>query len=510
MTVPILAGIVLVLALIIGVGIYSGRKVKNASDFLSGGGQAGPWMVCGTIMGALVSSQATIGTAQLAFHYGLAAWWFTLGSGIGCLFLAIGFARPLRESGCVTETQIISREYGPAAGSLSSIFCSTGIFISVLAQVVACTGLIAVLFPTFPTALAALVSIAIMCVYVIFGGAWGAGMGGIVKLLLLCAASAIGLVYTLSSSGGFSGLIEHLSQLLQGTQLGKIQPELSLSVLESQADLAHRFLNLTARGPMKDIGSGFSLLLGVLSTQTYAQAIWSAKTTRKAKQGALLGALLIPPIGIAGICIGLFMRGNYITQAEVDALLSAGLNVPDLPVLADTIRVFPTFVMDFLPPVVAGVILGTLLITVVGGGAGLSLGMATILVKDIYKRFAKGLDSAQRELVATRGTIGVILVAAALITIILPSSTINDFGFLSMGLRGAVIFFPLCAALWLPGKVNRQCILFSVILSPTAVILSKLLHSPVDPLFVGLAVSILCCLAGYVTASNHLESKKSV
>lgn len=41
------AGIVLVLALIIGVGLYSGRKVKNAKDFLTGGGKAGPGLVCG-------------------------------------------------------------------------------------------------------------------------------------------------------------------------------------------------------------------------------------------------------------------------------------------------------------------------------------------------------------------------------------------------------------------------------------------------------------------------------
>ena len=93
-------GVALVLMLIIGVGIYSGRKVKSAADFATGGGKVGPWMISGTIMGALVSSQASIGTAQLAFSYGVSAWWFTLGSGLGCLILALGYVRPLRRSGC--------------------------------------------------------------------------------------------------------------------------------------------------------------------------------------------------------------------------------------------------------------------------------------------------------------------------------------------------------------------------------------------------------------------------
>ena len=90
------AGLVATIALIVGIGLYSGKKVSSAADFSGGAGKAGPWIVCGAIMGTLVSGQATIGTAQLAFNYGMSAWWFTLGSGIGCLILAIAFVVPLR------------------------------------------------------------------------------------------------------------------------------------------------------------------------------------------------------------------------------------------------------------------------------------------------------------------------------------------------------------------------------------------------------------------------------
>ena len=67
-------GLLATIALIIGIGIYSGRKVKSAADFSSGGSRAGAWIVCGAIMGTLVSGQATIGTAQLAFSFGMSAW----------------------------------------------------------------------------------------------------------------------------------------------------------------------------------------------------------------------------------------------------------------------------------------------------------------------------------------------------------------------------------------------------------------------------------------------------
>lgn len=501
-------GILLVLALIIGIGVCSGRKVQNSGDFLTGGGKAGSWLVCGSIMGSLVSSQATIGTAQLAFHYGLAAWWFTLGSGIGCLLLALAYTGPLRRSKCITELQIIGNEYGPLAGSLGSILCSIGIFVSVLAQMVACTGLLTVLFPALSITTATIISVAVMCFYVIFGGAWGAGMGGIVKLLLLYLASAVGMIYTLITSNGIIGLLDGLNHVLAGTSLGTVQDLCGLSNLFTNSDVSARFFNLVARGTAKDVGSGLSLLLGVLSTQTYAQAIWSARSDQKARRGALLSAFLIPPIGIAGICIGLFMRTHYITQAEADALLSLGKQIPQVPVLQDTIQVFPVFLTDHLPPLFSGIILGTLLITVVGGGAGLSLGMATILIKDVYKRFSERCGILQNELLATRVTIGAVLIAAAVITMVVPSETINDLGFLSMGLRGSVVFLPLSCALWLQGKIDHRSIVASIILSPLAVLVGKLFNCSYDPLFLGISVSVVCCGIGYFQKRSELSAPK--
>lgn len=323
----VIIGIVLVLGLIAGVGLLSGRRVRDSKDFLSGGGQAGPLLVCGSILGSLVSSQATIGTAQLAFHYGLAAWWFTLGSGL----------------------------------------CSIGIFISVLSQVVACSGLLAVLFPGLSLPAAAGISIALMCVYVIFGGAWGAGMGGVLKLALLCALSVLGLVFVLLFCGGAGGLLDTLTANFTATGLGGVQSAANgLKNLGSRSDVLDRYGNLIARGAAKDIGSGLSLLLGVLSTQTYAQAVWSARTDRAARRGALLSACLIPLIGVGSICAGLYMRAHYLLAAEAAALAGGA---PDMPVLESTLQVFPAFVLNHLPPLAAGVGLGTLLIAVVGGGA---------------------------------------------------------------------------------------------------------------------------------------------
>lgn len=506
MSIGVLAGIVLVVGLILGVGFLSGRRVKDSSDFLSGGGKAGTFLVAGAIMGSLVGSQSTMGTAQLSFQFGFSGWWFTLGCCFGCLALGLLYSHRLRASGCITELAIITREYGAASGGISSVLCSIGIFISVFSQVIACAGLLSALFPGTPLWAGALLSALLMGLYVIFGGAWGAGMGGIVKLLLLCGVSLMGLIVILCWSHGPQGLWKELNDLLVGTSLGMIRQQATgVTNISDAGVLRSQFLSLTARGVTKDLSSGFSLLLGVLCTQSYAQAIWSGKSDRAARNGALISAVAAPFIGLGGVAMGLFMRSHYMLRAEADALLAVGQALPDVPVLESTIRTMPTFALNHFPPLVAGIILGTLLITAVSGGAGLSFGMATILTRDILKRLSHRWDDPKRELAAVRMCIGGVLLAAVAVTVSLPDSLINDFGFLSMGFRACVLFLPMTAALWLPGRVDGRCVLASMILAPCADILSKLLSLPGDPLLWGMAVSLLCCLLGFILNKKRAD-----
>lgn len=493
-------GLAATIALIVGIGLYSGKKVGSAEDFSGSSGKAGPWIVCGAIMGTLVSGQATVGTAQLAFSFGMSAWWFTLGSGIGCLILALGFAAPYRRSGCSTLLQIVSKEYGSKAESLGSVFCSIGIFISVVAQILSATALLSTIFPVNHLT-AALISIVLMAFYVVFGGMWGAGMGGVAKLILLYISSIVGGVLVFGLAHGFSGLMETLQALLAGTGLGE------LSGLTDASAVHARFTSLVARGASKDIGSCLSLLLGVLSTQTYAQAIWSAKSDSAARKGAMLSAVLIPPIGIACILIGLYMRGQCITAEEAAALQAAGQAIPDgMTQIASSSQVFPVFVVSHLPKLLGGVVLGTLFMTVVGGGSGLALGMASILVTDIFARKSTRVrENSRTNLLVTRGTILGILVVAAVVAILVPGAMINDFGFLSMGLRGAVVFLPLCGGLWLKGKISRQYAVASIIAGPIAVLVGNFLSLPFDSLFLGMAVCLVILAVGLVQTKPAMK-----
>lgn len=499
-----IVGIIFVLVLIACVGAYSGRKVCDAADFTTGGGKAGTMVVAGTIMGTLVSGQATVGTAQLAFNFGMSAWWFTLGSGIGCLILAIAYAKRMRHSGKTTLVGVITRDYGEACDYAASVFSSIGIFISVIAQMISATALITTIIP-MPLPAAALVSVLIMTVYVVFGGVWGAGIGGVMKLILLYVSSIAGGVFVLKVTGCAEGINDMLTGIFAGSQLGEIND------IYSASDIAPRFASLVARGPLKDLGSGLSLVLGVISTQSYASAIWAAKSDSAAVKGSLISALLIPPIGVACILIGLFMRGHCITSEEAAALIQAGQSVPEgMMVIASSAQVFPQFVLHYLHPLFGGIVLGTLFITIVGGGAGLSLGVSTIVVEDIIAEMTMRFHNPAKKLFLSRGIIVFVLVLSAVIALLLPSAMINDFGFLSMGLRGAVIFVPLTTALYLKGRISANWGLTSVIAGPASVIAGNILKAPFDPLFIGVAVNIITMTLGLVLSGKNVSNTEKM
>lgn len=477
-------GIVLSIVLIEIVGIMSSKKVKTADDFSLAGGKAGTWVVCGTIMGTLIGGQSTVGTAQLAFTYGISAWWFTLGAALGCVALAIGYVVPLRRSGSTTLLEVVSKEYGKKAEVLGSLLCSLGMFVSVVAQILSASALLMTLFPV-KFYLAAAISCLIMMMYVVFGGLWSAGIGGVVKLILLCISSLAGGIIVLSLTDGYHGIMTSIVETMRDVY--------------GCANIRDQYSNLLARGAVKDIGSGLSVILGVLATQSYAQGIWAAKTDSAARKGALYSAILTIPIGAACVLIGLYMRGHYVTADEMNMLVASGISLPEnIGVMSTTAQAFPLFITHCMPEFLGGIVLGTLLITIIIGGSGLTLGSSTILVRDVFMKINPSLRESSKNLRVSRLTIIGILLMSVFVAATFSGSFINDLGFLSMGLRSTAVFIPLTLALFFPKRFKYQWIITSIIAGTAALILAQILNLPVDGIFVGLGVSVVCCLMGRV------------
>lgn len=437
--------IVVTLAGFSALGIYSGRKVKSLADFSIGGKKAGAAVVSGTIMGTLVGGSATVGTAELAFKYGMSAWWFHIGCGIGCAILGLAFARSLHESSLQTIPQYLLRTYGKNIEPVTSVFLSVGMFLSVVAQGLAVVALMTSMLHLHPYT-AAFIGVILVLGYVAFGGVFGTGIVGTAKMALLYPATILTGVIAYEMIGGWSGATAKFP--------------------------AHPWFSFFGRGITTDLAGVFSLIVGVISTQTYFQAIFSGRTLREARKGALIAAGLIPPLGIFGVFVGLYMRAYFPDIAASQAL--------------------PLFVLHYVPAALGGIILAVLLITTIGTWAGLTLGISTMLTTDIYKKTLHPNASDKTNLYVQRALIIIISLLGALFVVGNLKSTVLSWAFLSMGLRGCSVLIPLLGAMFFSRYVTPVAGLVSAILGPATNLFWRLTFPEgMDPLYPGLAAGLL-------------------
>ncbi len=451
-----ITGILITFLAVFAIGLYSGKQVKNSRDFSVSSYRSGPFMVMGTILGTMVGGSATIGTAQMAYLFGFSAWWFTLGGGIGCLLIALFLIKPMRETTLETIPQFISSNYGAAAGITATIFISLGTFLNVVPQFFSSTALLSSMF-TLDFRLSAAVTALLIALYVFFGGVWGTGLMGIMKTILTMSAMIVLGTAAVVLSGGIGAVISHFPST--------------------------PWFSLFGRGINTDLASAFSLLVGILSSQIYFQAIFAARSLGAARGGTLLSSLLAPLIGLGGIMVGLHMRMHF----------------PDI----NPAQALPMFILQYIPPLFAGVLLFTLLLVTIATGAGLTLGVSTILTRDMFLRI-KPHTSEKTSLLMYRVFIVLITLLALAIGLIASGEVlILNWGYLALGLRGATVCFPLLAAIFLKHRIAPRAGAAAVIISPVIVVVGSIVSFPIDPLYPALAVSITSLTVGYFIAQNR-------
>lgn len=403
-----MASLVLTLILTMLPGIIAARRIKSADDYNVGGRSAGVGLVAGSIIGTIVGGAATVGTAQLGFNLGLTAWWFTLGSGIALCIMTAFYAKPLRVSGLTTVAEFLVTNYGKPAGWLATISSCAGIFFSIVASALTALHLVAGIF-NVNLYVSAFLILLITAGFVFFGGISGSGMAGIIKICLIFASIFVGGILAFVDMGAWSGL--------------------------TAAFPAHPWFSLFGRGVEDGLVSLFSMIIGVISTQTYVQALFSAKDSKTAAAGCITAALIVIPVGLPSVMIGMFMHTNHPQINSIDAL--------------------PLYLSTYMPDWLGGIGLAALLLSALGSIAGLSLGIGTMLSRDIIGKLWRSATSANL-LWASRFSVLLAAVSAIVFVFFHLDSSVLEWNYLSMALRGSGIFLPLTFCVFFPHKVRAS------------------------------------------------------
>jgi SSS family solute:Na+ symporter len=396
--IEMILGVSLVTLVIALTALISGLKVRSTRQFTVAGKSATWPIVSGIIVGALVGGSSTVGTAQAAFIYGLPAWWFTLGAGVGCLILGTVFIQPLRRAGVETLPQFLVVTFGQKIRPFVALCDSIGIFITIPGQAASAITLLAVLLHwTMPPAV--LLVAVLIILYVLTGGAISAGVAGFVKLVIAFAALLVFGAVALYQAGGVGPL---------------------------QAALPATYFNLFGNGFWKDIGNGLGIVFGVLTTQVYVQAVLCGRDARQARVGTIAAGIGTTVFGLGGVAVGMFMRVHEPSIAAAQAL--------------------PLFAAHYFSPLMSGIMLGAILITVITCAGGLALGIATMFTRDLYQHYFRPQMGDREGLLVARTLIVVVVAAGVLIGASDILKLIISYSFLAFAFRADALLVPVIVA----------------------------------------------------------------
>lgn len=438
-----LVGLISVLLVTVIAGIWSASKVRTAQDFDVGNRTFDFSLIIGSLYGSFVGGTSLIGTSQLAFHFGMGAIWFTLGGAVGIALMGL-LAQKVGTFHHETVPQLIEVNFGRQARLGTSIYMTLGMFIQIIAQVLAAMPLLVSLLP-ISSGQAALIAILLIFASVWTGGLWGTSLVGMFKTLLMTFAFII---------------IAYLA----------FQDFLSTNAWSTLP--AFPWYSPFPRGVFTDLATGLAVCIGTMSTQTYWQPLFAARSPKEARLGALGSALLI-----------LFMGGIATAVGMVEHMIR-----PEIPAIA----AMPSFIQHSFPAVISGIVLGGLLISVVITGSGLTLGVATVLSRDVYQNIVDPKCSEARLLMIARIIVSLTLLVVLFVAVSSLNSIILEWAFFSMALRGVAVLFPLLRSLLHWGPAPSQVSTYGILISPLAAICAGVFsNGRLDPLYTGLACYLI-------------------
>ena len=383
----------LILAVTVIGGLAARKRVKAASDFSNAGGTLTSGMVAGALVGGFVGGTSIVGTGELAYSYGLPSLWFTLGGGVSVILLGV-FARQFRRMHVETLPELIGKQYGERAQLGSSIFLSLGMFIQVIAQILAALPFVSVFWQT-NIVLVAIVPSLLIVAYVWAGGFMGASVVGTMKTMML--------ILLLFGTGAWLWWSSDADTYLRWWQEGKI------TLTNQEAGLGWT--------------QGLSMLVGIVSTQAYLQPIFAGRGVKEARNGAIIAGIVTILIGLVSAWIGMFMRDAVPNLVPREAI--------------------PHFFLSQTPSWVAGAAYAIILLSIVMTGAALTLSISTILNRDVIQRYSSRFRSERLSLLLSRTLILAVIAISYALVCLDDQALILHWAFLSMTLRGVTIFFPI-------------------------------------------------------------------
>ncbi len=356
---------VVYMAAMIGIGVYSRTRIKNTTDYHLAGRRLGVIMMAGTLAATEIGGGSSVGVASKAFgSWGLSAGWYVVCAGIGILLVSF-IAPQLRKAMATTVPEIIGRRYGKASQTITAVLGFVALIALAAVQITA-TATIVTALTGFPAVPAIVITGLGVVLYTWLGGMWSVTLTDFVQFFFIVFGFAAALPIAMAAAGGW------------GTIVSKLPPEQ---------------LGFTKIGWPTIVGLIILYFMTFSTGQEAVQRFYAARTPKVARTGAILCAVLMTAYAFIPAMLGLIAKAQYPDIKDNQALA--------------------TVATGLLPPVMAGILLSAVMSATLSSASGDLLGAGTIWVKDLHPTLfpSKTLTDLQ-ELSYSKWTIVVVGLAA--------------------------------------------------------------------------------------------------
>ena len=385
--------ILLYIAVLFGISMYAKRLAANGStNFLFAGRKMGTGLVAVNVAGLAIGAASTIGVAEHAFTAGIAAGWYNAAWSAGALVMGVFAAAKYREMDCTTVPELFERYYDKNSRVIAVIGLVIIQMVITALQYLAGGAILSSLLPEYFTfQLGMIVSAAVFIGITLIGGLWSSGLSNIVSMVLIYIGVLAGTYMTVSNQGGIGAIA---AKLPAGTDwFGPIGGLGLATIIGWFAVMMTQ--SITAQGPV--------------------QIACGARDGKAARNGYLLGALIIFPIGFLCALMGLAAKVAYPNIKATMAL--------------------PQIIMS-LDPLLSGMTLAALWAADVSTACTLLLGAGTLFSQDIFKRFIAPGISDKKYVVVNR----IAILAIGLVTLWFAFNAVGILRTLLIGLSLTTAF----------------------------------------------------------------------
>ena len=402
----------LVITLVLG--LWLSRRNRSEDDYFVAGRRLSGWLAGASMAATTFSIDTPLYVAGLVGTRGLAGNWEWWSFGLAHVAMAVVFAPLWRRSGVLTDAAFTELRYGGAPAAwlrgikaflLALPVNCIGIGYAFLAmrKVVEALGIVSgspvgVLGGTPDTVVLLAVVALMVLIYTVAGGLWAVVITDFVQLLLALLGAVAVAWAAVHAAGGMDSMLDQL----RGLQ----RPELLAIV------------------PWQWNGDGFDWIGGAeISVATFLSYLtvqwWSFRrsdgggefiqrmlATRDERQAQLAGWV--------------FLVVNYLVRSWLWVLVALAALVL-LPAQADWELSYPTLAVTYLPPVVLGLVVVSLVAAFMSTVSTAVNWGASYLTHDLYQRFIRP-DADQRELLLVGQFTSVLLLVLGVITALISDS----------------------------------------------------------------------------------------